>query len=298
MENFKPIKKEEPEKESILNKAFKVKTTILSKLIDNSKIDKTRADNLYANRILEEELIAPNKFYSGLTPSLPEGTKIIDVDGSHYVNIGDKMYYIREFNKGFDLIDNTKDFMPGKHLSRRENKRRAFFQKKYNLSITTESTPQKEFYNYNESTDDLDNWIIHNDMGKINKNKLNKDETWWLKGEPYKGMIKRSLLDQPQGRHLFAKQSELESSIGKPLDEHRELIGDIIEEGNVQNGGITVTPTSEASLPNIEGLKSFTYNPITKSIERGIFHNPDTPKDKDKKEDYKHPGWDYNNPEK
>jgi hypothetical protein len=298
VENFNPIKKEEPKKESILNKASKIKTAILSKLIDNSKIDKKLANNLYANRILEEELIAPNESFSGFTPSLPEGTKIIDVYGSHYANIGDKMYYIREFDKGFDLVDNTKDFMPEKYLPRRENKRRTAFQKKYGLSSITESIPREEFYRYNESIGDLDNWIIHNDMGEINKNRFNKDETWWRKGEPYKGMVKRSLFDQPAGRHLFAKQSALESSIGKPLDEHRELIGDIIKEGNVQNGGITVTPTSEASLPNIEGLKSFTYNPITKSMEKGIFHNPNTPKDKDKKEDYKHPGWDYNNPEK
>ena len=41
-----------------------------------------------------------------------------------------------------------------------------------------------------------------------------------------------------------------------------------------------MTPTSEADLSNIEGLKSFTYNPITKSMERGIFYNPDKPKDK------------------
>jgi hypothetical protein len=317
VENFNPIKKEGPKKESILDKASKVvnlakkiaslkpiikdtpnvKTAILSKLIDNSKIDKTRADNLYANRILEEELIAPDKSFSGFTPTLPEGTKIIDVDGSHYANIGDKMYYIRKFKEGFDLVDNTRDFIPDKYLSRREYKRRDFFQKKYGLSSTTEAIPQEEFYHYNESTDDLDNWIIHNDMGKINKNKFNKDETWWRKGEPYKAMEARSLIkDKPAGRHLFAKQSALESSTGKPLDEHRELIGDVIEKGSVQDGGITITPTSEADLLNIEGLKSFTYNPITKSMERGIFHNPNTPKDKDKKEDYKHPGWDYNNP--
>ncbi len=318
MENFNLAKMEDPKKESILGKEPKVtnlskftallkpiikdipnvKTAILSKLIDNSKFDKTLANNLYANRILEEELIAPDKSFLEFTPSLPEGTKIIDVYGSNYVNIGDKMYYIRNFKGGFDLVDNTRDFIPDKYLSPRENKRRGFFQKKYGLSITTESVPRREFYRYNESIGDLDNWIIHNDMGKINKNRSNKDETWWVKGEPYKAMERRTLFDNPVGRHLFAKQSALESSIGKPLDEHRELIGDMIKEGNVQNGGITVTHTSEASLPNIEGLRSFTYNPITKSMERGIFHNPNKLKDKDKKEDYKHPGWDYNNPEK
>ncbi|MCX6757359.1 MAG: hypothetical protein NTZ44_00535 [Candidatus Nomurabacteria bacterium] len=92
-------------------------------------------------------------------------------------------------------------------------------------------------------------------------------------------MVKRSLLDQPEGRHLFAKQSALEASIGRPLDQHRELIGDIIKKGDIKDGGITLTPTSEADLPKIEGLKSFTYNPITKSMERGIFHNPNKIKD-------------------
>lgn len=85
--------------------------------------------------------------------------------------------------------------------------------------------------------------------------------------------------DIPEGRHLFAKQSAIEASIGRPLDEHRELIGDVIEEGNLQNGGITITPTSEADLLKIKGLKSFTYNPITKSMERGIFYNPNKLKD-------------------
>lgn len=281
MENFNPGKKEEPKKKSEAGKISNfLKATLLSNLLNKSKLDTTLAENLYANRILEEELIAPNKFYSGYTPSLPEGAKIIDIYGSHYVNIGDKMYYIRDFKEGFDLVDNTSDFMPDKHHSHRENKRRAFFQKKYNLSTDTKAIHQKEFYRYNRHIDDLDNWIIHNDMGQIKKNRLNKDETWWLKGEPYKAMTKRSLFDKPGGRHLFAKQSALEASIGKPLDEHRELMGDLITKGKVQDGGITITPTSEADLPKIEGLKSFTYNPITKSMERGIFYNPDKPKNK------------------
>ncbi|MBS3923190.1 MAG: hypothetical protein KGZ37_08615 [Nitrosarchaeum sp.] len=280
MENFNLGKKNDQKKEPVPNKVSNfVKGMFLSKLIDKSKMDKTLADNLYANRILEEELIAPNESFSGTTPSLPEGTKIINVWGSHFANIGDKMYYIRDFKTGFDLVDNTEDFIPNKYLERREYKRRAAFQKKYGLSATTEAVPQNEFYRYDESIDDLDNWIIHNDMGQIKKDRNGKDRTWWLKGEPYKGMVKRSLLDKPVGRHLFAKQSALEDSIERPLDQHRELIGDVIKEGNVQNGGITMTPTSEADLPNIEGLKSFTYNPITKSMERGIFHSPNKPKD-------------------
>ncbi len=281
MEKFNPEKKEGPQKKSITDKATNfIKSALLSKLIDNSKMDKTLADNLYANRILEEEIIAPNKSYLGFTPSLPEGTKIVDVYGAHYANIGDKMYYMREFEGGFDLIDNTKDFIPDKYLSRRQNKKRAAFQKQYGLSDTTEAISRDEFYSYDESTSDLDNWIIHNDMGKIKKSRLNKDLTWWLKGKPYKGVFKRSLFDKPHGRHLFAKQSALEASIGRPLDQHMEQRGSIINEGNVQNGGITITPTSEADLPNIKGLKSFTYNPITKSIERGIFYDPNKPEDK------------------
>ena len=39
------------------------------------------------------------------------------------------MYYVREFKEGFDLVDNTKDFIPHKYLERREYKRRAAFQK-------------------------------------------------------------------------------------------------------------------------------------------------------------------------
>ncbi|MFA6273727.1 MAG: hypothetical protein WC662_01045 [Candidatus Paceibacterota bacterium] len=305
MENFNLGKKEDPEKKPNIGKVSNfVKAILLSKLLDKSKLNKTLANNLYANRILEEELIAPNKSFSGLTPSLPEGTKIIDSGyGSNYVNIGDKMYYIRQFKGGFDLVDNTKDFVPSWHHGRRENKRRVAFRKKHGLSLstTTEANPQneKEFYHYDESISNLDNWIIHNDMGKIKKDyRSGKDRTWWLKGEPYKGVFRRSLLDQPAGRHLFAKQSALEASMGRPLDQHGELMGDIIEKGNVQDGGITITSTSEADLPNIEELKSFTYNPITKSMERGIFHNPNKLKNKDKKEDHKHPGWNYENPKK
>ncbi len=313
MENFKPTTKEDPKKESILDKASKVtslakirtlikdipnvKTTILSKLIDNSKMNKTLADNLYANRILEEELISHNVSFKGIEPELPKDSKLINIHGSQYLQKDGRMYYIRNFVGGFDLVDNTYDFMP--HPDELyPSKRKLKYQKKYNVSDTSAPINDHQFYKFNETENNLDNWIIHNDMGKIKNNRFNKDETWWLKGEPYKGMVKRSLLDQPGGRHLFAKQSALEASIGKPLDEHRELVGDIIKEGNVQNGGITVTPTSEASLSKIEGLKSFTYNPIAKSMERGIFHNPDVPKTKDEKEDYKHPGWNYDNPKK
>lgn len=184
------------------------------------------------------------------------------------------MYFIQDYDGGFKLIDNTKDFIPNKYLSRRQNKKRAFFQKKYGLSDTTEAIPRDEFYGYDESIGDLNNWIIHNDMGKINKSRLNKDQTWWLKGKPYKGVFKRTIFDKPLGRHLFAKQSALEASIGKPLDQHMELRGNIIREGNVEDGGITITPTSEVDLPKIKGLKSLTYNPITKSMERGLFIYP------------------------
>jgi hypothetical protein len=284
MEGFKPQKNNGQKKESILNKVSNfAKAVVLSKKLDNSKLDETLANNLYTNRILEEERIAPDKSFRGVTPSLPEGTKIIDVYGSYYANIGDKMYYIRKFKGGFDLVDNTRDFIPDSHFGSRMNRRRFAFLKKHGLSLSdaTEAIPRKEFYHYDESISDLDNWIIHNDMGQIKKNRFNKDETWWQKGEPYKAMEERSLIkDKPTGRHLFVKQSALEDSIGRPLDEHRELIGDVMRKGNVQDGGLTITPTSEADLSKIKDLKSFTYNPITKSMEKGIFHNPDEPKDK------------------
>lgn len=281
MENFNPREVDEQKKESVLNKIYNTaKAVLVSKLLDNSKLDETLANNLYANRILEEERIAPNRFFSGITPALPEGTRIIDIHGAYFANIGDKMYYIRRYKGGFDLVDNTEDFVPREGFDRRENKRRSAFQKKYGLSTITEAIPRKEFYRYDETTDDLDNWIIHNDEGKINKNPNGKNITWWLKGEPYKAMEARSLInDKPGGRHLFAKQSALEDSIGGPLDQHRELTGEIITKGSVENGGITITPTSEADLPNIKGLQSLTYNPITKSMERGIFYDPNKPKD-------------------
>ncbi len=275
MENFNPGKKNEQKKEPASNKVPNfLKATLVSKLLNNSKMDKTLADNLYANRILEEELIAPNKFYSGFTPSLPEGAKMVNVHGSQYFQIDGRMYYIRHFKKGFDLVDNTYDFMP-RPDELYPSKEKLKYQKKYNVSDTSTPINDHQMYIFDETKDDVDDWIIHNDMGKINKNRFNENETWWLKGEPYKGMVKRSLLDQPEGRHLFAKQSALEASIGRPLDQHRELIGDIIKKGDIKDGGITITPTSEEDLPNIEGLTSLTYNPITKSMERGIFYNPD-----------------------
>lgn len=315
MEGFNLFKNKKSKAESRLPS---VKEVVLSKLVDNNKINKKLADNLYANRILEEELIAPNTSYQGLNPSLPEGAKIINRYGSNYANIGDKMYYIKEFNEGFDLVDNTDDFAPREdtYYSLRDKKRMADFQNKHGLSLsaTTESVPREEFYYYDQHIGDLDNWIIHNDMGKIHKNRFtNKDQTWWLKGEPYKGVVSRSLFDQPEGRHLFAKQSALEFSIGRPLDQHMELRGSVIKKGDVVNGGITITPTSEESLSNIEGLRLFTYNLITKSMERGIYYNQNIEKAKDclvqeirdqfskmkdNKEDYRHPGWNYNNPDK
>jgi len=288
MENFNLGKKNEPKKESVPNKVSKfVKTLVLSKLINNSKIDKTLADNLYANRILEEELISPNKSFNGFEPELPKGSKLIDIYGSKYLQIDGRMYYIRNFVGGFDLVDNTYDFMP-RPDELYPDKLKLKYQKKYNVSDSSTPIDDDQFYKFNETHDNLDNWIIHNDMGKINKNRFNKDVTWWLKGEPYKGVFKRSLFDKPIGRHLFAKQSALEASIGKPLDEHRELMGDVITKGSVRDGGITITPTSEADLPKIKGLKSFTYNPITKSMERGIFHVPN--KSEDKKDGYENLG--------
>lgn len=282
MENFNLGKKNEQKKESISKKVSNyVRATLLSKLLNNSKIDKTLADNLYANRILEEELVSPNISYKGFEPELPKGSKLIDIHGSQFLQIDGRMYYIREFENGFDLVDNTYDFMP--HPDELyPSKRKLKFQKKYNISDASTPINEGQFYKFDKTEENLDNWIIHNDLGKINKNRLNKDSTWWRKGKPYKPMEKRSLFDKPEGRHLFAKQSALEASIGKPLDQRGELMGAMIEKGNVQNGGITITPTSEADLPNIEGLKSLTYNPITKSMERGIFYNPNKPKDGDK----------------
>lgn len=290
MENFNLGKKEEPKKKSNIGKVSSfIRSAFLSKLMDNSKIDKNLANNLYANRILEEELIAPDKFYSGISPELPKGSKLIDIDGSLFIQKDGRMYYVRNFVGGFDLIDNTYDFMP-RPGELYPSKTKLKYQKKYNVSDASTPISDHQFYKFNETKDNLDSWIIHNDKGRIKNNKSNKSETWWRKGEPYKAMEARSLTkDSPEGRHLFAKQSALEESIGKPLDQHRELIGDVIKKGDVSDGGITITSTSEADLPKIKGLKSFTYNPITKSMERGIFH--DSSKLEDKKDQYENLEW-------
>lgn len=280
MENFNPGKRNEQKKEPVSGKVSNfLKTKLLSKLMDKSKLDENLADNLYANKILEEERIAPNKSYSGFSPALPEGSKIIEIDGSHYLQKDGRMYYMREFEEGFDLVDNTYDFMP-RPGELYPSKEKLKYQKKYNVSDTSTPINDHQFYKFNKTKDDLDDWIIHNDKGTIRKDKTGKDNTWWLKGEPYKAMEERSLTkDKPIGRHLFAKQSALEASIGRPLDQHRELTGEIEERGSIKDGGITVTPTSETDLPKIEDLKSFTYNPITKSMEKGIFYDPNKPKD-------------------
>ena len=284
MEGLNPTKKE-----SILNKVSKVaklaKITVLSKLIDNSKLDKNLANNLYANRILEEELMSPNISYKGFEPELPKGSKLIYIHDTPFLQIDGRMYYVRNFAKGFDLVDSTYDFMP-RPDELHPFKSKLKYQKKYNVSDASAPIEGNQFYTFTKTEDALDNWIIHNDNGRITKNRLGEDSTWWQKGQPYKAMEQRSLIkDEPSGRHLFAKQSALEASIGKPLDQHRELLGDVTTKGDVENGGITITPTSEADLPNIEGLKSFTYNPLTKTMERGIFHNPKEPRNKKKDEE-------------
>jgi hypothetical protein len=242
------------------------KTITLSKMLNNSKLNKTLADNLYANRILEEELIAPNVSYKG-TPNFPEG-KIINHYGTPFLQKNGRMYYMAEFENGFGLNDATYDFMPrpdykypSKHIKN--------LQKKYNVSDAAESefnSIYDNYYPFDQTVTPVDDWIIHNDFGQIKG-----DKTWWKKSSPYKGITARTLFDKPVGRHLFTKQSSLESFLKKPLDQHRELIGDVIKKGDVPREGITITPNVEKSLEDIEGLKSFTYNPITKSMERGIY---------------------------
>ncbi len=281
MESFDPIEKEDPKKKSTAEKVSNfIKAGLVSKLLNNSKLDTTLANNQYANRILEEELLSPNISFKGFEPELPKGSTLIDINGSHFLQIEGRMYYVRDFGTGFDLIDSTYDFMP-RPGELYPSKAKLKYQKKYNVSDTSTPINDAQFYKFNETKDNVDTWIIHNDLGKIKKNRFNKDETWWRKGEPYKGMEARSLFDKPVGRHLFIKQSELETSIKKPLDEHRELLGDVVEKGSLRDGGITITPTSEADLPKIEGLKSFTYNPLTKSMERGIFYDPKKSKPKE-----------------
>jgi hypothetical protein len=278
VETFKPGKENNKENEGIINKTSNlIRAKALSALMKNSTLDENRANNLYANRILEEERVAPDKSFRELIPPLPEDTQIVYLYGTPYAHIGDKMYYIKHRKNGFNLADNTSDFIP--HVP--QDKRKAELQKKYGLSDATEAVFDGTIYHFDESISDLDDWIIHNDMGQIRKNeRAGEYQTWWKKGEPYKGMEKRSLIkDEPRGRHLFAKQSALEDSIGKPLDQHRELRGDVIRKGKIEAGGITITPTSEADLPKIEGLKTITYNPLTKSMERGIFDNPEKPND-------------------
>ena len=260
------------------------KTIALSKMLDNSKLNTKLANNLYANRILEEELIAPNVSFKGLEPNLPEGSRIINHAGSSFLQKDGRMYYIQEHNDRIRLLDNTDYFVPHpEDLHPSKSKLKDL--KKYNISDKSDPIYDNQWYHFNQTSDPIDDWIIHNDLGGIKGEK-----TWWKKSEPYKGMTNRSLFDQPQGRHIYAKQSALESSLGRPLDEHRELIGDVVKKGNVQRGGLTITPTGESLLPNIQEVKSFTYNPLTKSMERGIFKKKEGGVIEDDRGQWAHPG--------
>jgi hypothetical protein len=262
------------------------KTIALSKMLDNSKLNTELANNLYANRILQEELVAPNVSYRG-TANFPEG-KLIDHLGSPFLQKNGRMYYITDFENGVGLNDVTYDFMPtpgDKYPSKYFKK----LQKKYNVSDAAESEFKGSMYNnyypHDENVSSIDDWIIHNDVGQIPNNR-----TWWKKGSPYGGAFGRSLFDKPFGRHVYAKQSALESALERPLDQHRELIGDIIEKGRLPNNGLTITPTGESFLPNVQGLKTFTYNPLTKSMERGILKKKKGGVIKDDRGQWAHPG--------
>jgi hypothetical protein len=254
------------------------KTFVASKMLNSSKINNKLARNIYNNRILEEELVAPNVQFRGFSKKeLPDG-KLHSIADGDFMNVNGRMYWINEGkylngDEGYTLADNTYDFMP-RPDELYPSKYKSKWQKKYNVSDANPNTVGRYDSNrYDQTYTYPDDWIIHNDKGQ-----LTGDSTWWLKSRPYKAMEQRSLLnDTPSGRHIFAKQSALESFLGKPLDQHRELIGDIIKEGSVPRGGITITPTTEGSLPMIEGVNSFTYNPITESMERGIFVNPKNP---------------------
>ena len=257
-------------------------SAIFTRMLDNSKLNKELAGNLYVNRILEEELVGADSKFKGIQPSLPEGSRTLDIHGSPYVQSNGRIYYVGEHTRpewatgtgqaeqGFDLIDNTYDFMP-KPGDKYPFKSQIRNQKKYGVSDKSPSLGEGPSYTYEGTTGKIDDWIIHNDKGAIKG-----DATWWLKGEPYKGMEQRKLLDPvvPGGRHVFAKQSSLESALGKPLDEHRELLGDVVKKGEVQKGGITITPTNEEFLQKIKDLKIFTHNPITQSLERKINFTP------------------------
>lgn len=247
--------------------APKIRTASLATMLNKSKLNTQLADNLYANRILEEELVAPNKSFEGFTPDLPDGD-LITYKGENFLKKDGKMYFPMEYGKGsIRFADVTDQFAP-RVDQLYPSKSKLQLQKKFGLSRAepNEAAWTNQFFKPNRTVDDVDDWIIHNDFGKIPGN-----QTWWQKSQPYKAAAQRSLFDKPVGRHLFAKQSALESAVGRPLDTHRELMGNVIIEGDLPANSITITPTTEAALPGIQGLQSFNYNPITKSFERGIF---------------------------
>jgi hypothetical protein len=244
MENLSPMKKEELDKKLNMSTVSNfIRSALISKILNKTNINEELATRLYANRIIEEELLGHNKSFRGFTPELPKGSKLINVRDAQYVQINGRMYYVRTFGKGFDLVDNTYDFMPSPD-ELYPSKQKIKYQKAFNVSDTSEPIDTNQFYTYDENKEPLDNWIIHNDLGSIKDNlHTGEVQTWWLKGEPYKAMTDRSLFDKPYGRHLFARQSALEDSIGRPLDQHQELRGEVVLNGYVNDGGITITPT-------------------------------------------------------
>ena len=186
MESFNYGKKENLKKKTLVDKVSNfVKAALLSKLLNNSNMDQTLVDNLYANRILEEELISPNISFEGFEPELPKGSKVINVADAQFLQIDGRMYHINDSKEGFNLIDSTYDFMP-RPTELYPSKTKLKNQKKYNVSDASTPIDGDQFYKFNKTEDSLDNWIIHNDDGQIKKNRLGKDSTWWLKGEPYK----------------------------------------------------------------------------------------------------------------
>jgi len=274
VDNIKNIGKNVKEIQQIPNS---IRSFVASKVLDNAKVNPKQLKNLYNNRILDEQLIAPNVQSKGIT-DLPDAVVTPD---QNFLNIGGRMYYNSQSNLGARLIDNTKNFIPKVTDSRSTIKYKNKMNKLYDINENAPSLYDGQYFKHNFTSQPIDDFIIHNDRGNINdqmKTSLNQ-RTWWQKSTPYRGMAPASPLSRDVfGRHLYARQSALEASIGRPLNTNRELIGDVVREGKLDRNNITITPTKESDLYNIEGLEQLTMNPVTGVLERGIFTNSPTRK--------------------
>jgi hypothetical protein len=248
-----------------------------SKYLDNVKVNPTKAKNLYNNKILDEQLIAPNIQSKGLI-DFPDGG-VFSPDQNLF-NIGGRMYFNSQGATRTELIDNTKDFIHKLNDSKSTIKRKNKFNTLYNIDEDAPSLYDGQFFKHNFTSQPIDDWIIHNDKGNISASdpaRYGSDQnTWWNKSKVFGSTDYKTPFRRVLGRHIYAPQSGLEASIGRPLNTNRMLMGDVIREGKLDPNNITITPTKESDLYSIAGAEQLTMNPVTGVLERGIFTNSPT----------------------